>query len=73
MSSPSLYFLCLYCREHNADLNGAINITIKYRRWMGYKPFHGKLSQPLTMQYAEAHDFSHGQFAAAFTTFSLDG
>jgi len=34
-------FVCPYCGEYNADLNGAINIGKKIERWLGYIPFHG--------------------------------
>jgi len=42
-------FVCSYCGEYNADLNGAVNIAKKFERWMGYMPIHGaEVSQPLT-------------------------
>jgi len=40
-------FICPYCGEYNADLNGAINIGKKVERWIGYIPFHGvEVSEP---------------------------
>jgi putative transposase len=53
-------FVCPYCGEYNADLNGAINIGKKVERWLGYMPFHGaEVSQPLTvLPSAEAFGFS---------------
>jgi len=40
-------FVCPYCGEYNADLNGAINIGKKVERWIGYIPFHGaEVSEP---------------------------
>jgi len=42
-------FVCSHCGEYNADLNGAINIGLKFERNLGYMPLFGLcVNQPLT-------------------------
>ncbi|MEM3520347.1 MAG: transposase [Thermoproteota archaeon] len=39
-------FLCPYCGEYNADLNGAINIAKRFERSLGYMPLDGAVCEP---------------------------
>jgi len=39
-------FICSHCGEYNADLNGAINIGLKFERNLGYMPLFGAVCEP---------------------------
>ena len=39
-------FLCRHCGEYNADLNGVINIGLKFERNLGYMPLFGAVREP---------------------------
>ncbi|MCQ5374371.1 MAG: RNA-guided endonuclease TnpB family protein [Candidatus Methanomethylicia archaeon] len=43
-------FICPHCGEYNADLNGAINITKKFERSLGYMPLDGVACEPALNQ-----------------------
>lgn len=38
-------FVCPHCGEYNADLNGAINIGLKFERNLGYMPLFGDICE----------------------------
>jgi IS605 OrfB family transposase len=38
-------FVCPHCGEYNADLNGAINIGLKFERNLGYMPLFGGMCE----------------------------
>ena len=38
-------FICPHCGEYNADLNGAINIGLKFERNLGYMPLFGGMCE----------------------------
>lgn len=40
------WFVCPHCGEYNADLNGAINIGLKFERNLGYMPLFGAVCEP---------------------------
>jgi len=39
-------FVCSHCGEYSADLNGAINIGLKFERNLGYMPLFGAVREP---------------------------